>query len=240
MNSNNNLCDALNQKFILLQQRYCNSFDKLYAEVSSKTFRHEYSKGGLTIHRGFYTPSSLYLFTGNCKKGRLLKVPPQKRNFDYEYIFDNEGRIICSKKYSDEMDNIFSPVEVELFVYDHDKVLSFIYEPRHNNNLFFISECHYSDGILLRYENAICDLSYGGKGCSEINIESFEYSNDGLLKTVQWQRYLPAIHFEDQCKYTLFRDENNCLSTYTVEETNKVGDRKNIIFNKKRYSINKG
>lgn len=45
-----------------------------------------------------------------------------------------------------------------------------------------------------------------------------------MLKSFCWYRYVPSIKLLDQYRYEFFRDENECLSTYTVEPigANKV------------------
>ncbi|HOJ48093.1 MAG TPA: hypothetical protein PLD48_04370 [Bacillota bacterium] len=82
--------------------------------------------------------------------------------YDYEYIFDDKGNLICSKKYSNKFDGVFSVIAIELLVYEQNRVLSFVFEPYNNHALTFISECQYKNERLSRYESAICELYYGG------------------------------------------------------------------------------
>lgn len=212
--------EQLNQKYILLQKKYMNSFQKLRDSIVANEYRREYSKGGVTIHRGFYSPSSLDLVCGGCNRGRLLKSIPKNNKYDYEYIFDDTDKMICSKKYSDQFGKIKSVVEIELFVYEPNRVLSFVYEPYLDYALTFISECQYDQERLYRYESALCKLDCDGIGCTEINVEEIRYSND-LLQTIFWHCYNPSIRLLNQNKYTFTRDKEGYLSTYTVEQLNE-------------------
>lgn len=205
--------EQLNQKYISLQKQYLNLFNELSKDVDSKVYRREYAKGGTTLHRGFYSPSASDLVVGSCNRGRLLKNPTKDSNYDYEYLFDNQSNLICVYKYSDEFEGVFSVISTELFIYELNKVLSLVFEPY----LTVISECQYKEGKLIRYENALGELHYGGKGCTEINVETFEYADD-LLKSFCWYRYIPSIQLLDQYRYTFARDEEGYMSTYTVEQ----------------------
>ncbi|MDD4474431.1 MAG: hypothetical protein PHV95_01395 [Eubacteriales bacterium] len=226
----------MNQKYAQLQKKYADSFQELNASIASKAYKWKYSKGGATLHRGFYSPSSLDLVIGGCDRGRLLKSKPKSNTYDYEYIFDDKGNIICSKKYSDEFDGVFSVIAVELFVYKKNIVLSFEFEPYHNHALTFISECKYENGRLARYESAICGLNYDGKSCTEINIETFEYADD-WLKSVYWYRYTPSIQLLDQNKFIFTRDEEGYLSTYTVERLGGCAQKNDFYQNSESFKV---
>lgn len=228
--------ENLNQKYILLQEQYANSFQELNASIDSKAYRKEYSKGGATLHRGFYSPSSLDLVVGGCNRGKILKGTPKNNTYDYEYIFDDKGILICSKKYSDEFDGVFSIIAIELFVYEQNRVLSFVFEPYHNHALSFISECQYKNERLVRYESAICELHYGGKGCTEINVEIFEYVDD-LLRSIFWYRYTPSIKQLDENKFIFFRDAEGYLSTYTVEQLGGYAQNNNFSHSSDYYRV---
>lgn len=87
--------ERLNQKYILLQKQYADSFPKLYDDIEPKVFRREYSKGGACIHRGFYSPSASDLVVANCNRGRLLKKPPKDNNYLQIY---NKASLYCPNK----------------------------------------------------------------------------------------------------------------------------------------------
>lgn len=229
--------DQLCQKFASLLEQYGDAYEKLYSEAEAMEYRKEYAKGGEVMHLGYYSPSASDLFVGGCSRGRLLKRTPKGNNYDYEYSFDEAGRMICCKKYWINSKGEFALYSAELFVYEADRVLSLGYWLAFKgggNNLTSIAEYKYKDGKLIRYERASCDLwrkrmaTADEKGvlrqkhrdyisCSEISIETFEYEND-LLKTVYWYHYTPSVKILDEHRYTFSRDEEGYLTTYVSED----------------------
>ena len=195
--------EHLNQKYILLQKQYADSFSEL--------------RDSIELHRGFYSPSALDLVSSGCNRGRLLKRTPKTSSFDYEYLFDGNGNLICAKTYGRTKNSDFGVIAVEFLIYDSEKVLSIKYEYFSDFKLSFISECRYENKRLVRYANALCNMFYDGDGCVEINVETSDY-DDGMLKSVCWYCYMPATHILQQKKYTFFRDQDGFLSTYTAEQ----------------------
>ena len=209
--------EQLNQKFVTLQRQYTHSFKALNKDMESRVCRRAYSKGGKTLHRGFYSPSSLDLVVEGNRRGRLLKNPPEGNTYDYEYLFDDGNNLIGVKKYSHESDGVFRAAAVELFAYEQERVLAFEFDPCHKYVPYFISECQYENGRLARYETALCGVPGQGKDCIEINVEIPGYE-DALLKSVLWYRYVPCIQLLDGSRYIFSRDETGRLSEYTVED----------------------
>jgi len=207
--------EQMNQKFILLQNQYGNSFNELYKDIDKKICRREYAKGGLGFHRGYYSPSMMDLVVGGVNRGRLLKRLPKNNNYNYEYLFDAQDNLICVHDYG--INSTHKPVSTELFVYQEDKVLSLEFYYYENISLHFISECQYENKRLIRYESARCNLFYGGSGCTEINVETYEYTND-LLQSFCWYRYNPSMRTLTQEKFIFNRDEEGYLSTYVTKQ----------------------
>ena len=202
--------EQLNRKYISLQEQYANSYQELSEYIALNEIKRQYAKGGATIHRGFYSPSSLDLVVGGCSRGRLLKSATPEIAYDYEYVFDSKDDLICCRKYNSGI------VSTEFIVYEQDRVLSLVYETD-DHHLSFISECRYDGSKLLRYESALCAAPIGRKNCVEINVESLEYEN-GLMKSVLWQRYTPSLKLLTEEIYRFERDDGGYLSTYTVEQ----------------------
>ncbi len=227
--------EQLNQKYVSLQKRYASSFHELYKDIESKVYRREYSKGG-NFHRGFYSPSAKDLVIGNCNRGKLLKRPPKDSNYDYEYLFDNQNNLICVYKYSNYKD-VPKLATTELFTYEQGVLLSLIFNSDNSHSLSFVSECQYKNGLLTRYENALCELFYGGKGCTEINVETYEYKND-LLSSFCWCIYMPSIHSLTQEQYTFNRDMEGYLSTFTVKQLGGFKPKTNFDLDSVIYKVN--
>ena len=209
----------LNQKYILLYKQYANAFHELSKDMESKVCRREYAKGGECIHRGVHSPSRMDLVAGGMNRGRLLRRQPKENNYNYEYLFDKQDKLICVYRY-DLYGETPKLAGTELFVYKEDVVLSFEFDYTEwcGYSLMCMSECQYENGKLTRYERVLCSfLGVIGKDCTEINVETFEYA-DGLLQALYWYRYMPSIQILDQHKYTFVRDEEGYLSTYTAEQ----------------------
>ena len=216
--------EQLNQKFISLHKKYNGSFNELYKDVESMACRREYAKGGIGLHRGFYSPSLMDLVVGGVNRGRLLKKPPKNGKDIYEYLFDAEDRLICVNFYQDYNGTQKTPPP-ELFLYEDNKVLSFdfSYTDWNGYEITAISECQHENGELMRYEIAYCNLlgvdeydSYN-KNCDRIQVEIFKYVDD-LMKSFCWYEYLPSVHSLRQEKFTFSRDEEGYLSTYKMEQ----------------------
>jgi len=207
--------EDLNEKYILLQEKYANSFDDLHKDIEIRTHRREYSKGGTTLHRGFYSPSLTDLVTIGSSRGKLLKRPPKESNFNYEYLFDEQNNLLCVYKYYDDYERNV-PHETELFVRLDNKVLGLEFNSVRGLNV--ISECRYENKKLANYEMALCELhSLGKAGCTQIEVETREYKND-LLQVFCWYRYSPSIRLLTNEKYTFLRDEEGNLSAFTIND----------------------
>ena len=208
--------ERLNEEYALLYEEYSNSFEELSKKVSEKAYRYEYSKGGLTIHRGFYSPSLADLVTGNCSRGRLLRQKPKGNTCDFEYVFDARNNLICVNKFSGEFDNEFKLVSTELFVQDKNAALALEFDiASYDISLSRISKCRYDGGKPMGYESASY-MACGECNCTGIHVESFEYVN-ALLYSFCASDYAPSINLLSQHKYTFSRDQEGYLSTYIVE-----------------------
>ncbi len=89
-----------------------NLFDQFYTKENVKkmretianreSFRKEYSRGGVTMPRGYYSPSLISeIIVTNRKRGRLLKKLPAGRA-DYCYYFSGD-RIVLVQKFHEDM-----------------------------------------------------------------------------------------------------------------------------------------
>lgn len=204
--------EELNSKYLLLQKQYGNAFKELYKDVELRAFRREYSKGGIGFHRGYYSPSNMDLVIGGVNRGKLIRKS-EKSQYNYQYVFDINNRIICVYTYSKD---IKQAKEFELLIYEKKKTISLVYSCDHHS-LSFITECYYENDNLIRYESAMCNPCYGSKACSEINVEVNSYDNN-LLKFTTWYRYTPSIKLIAHNEYSFSRDSEGLLSTYKVEQ----------------------
>lgn len=218
----------LAQRFILLAKQYANAYKELYANVLKEEYRREYAKGGVTIHRGFYSPSSLDIITGGCNRGRLLKRTPRGANYDYEYIFNDRGDLICCRCHN----------RIEILVYQEDYVLGLEFLSNENYLLERISQCWYEDAKLTKYVCVLFDYYDKDVRCEEINMETFDYT-DSLLKKVNWYRYTPAIKLLTHEEIILYRDETGNLLEYVFKEIDLPPWKETMDIPEQRYTARK-
>ena len=201
--------DELDRKFFEMKRQYESSFEAMRKAAEAAAYRSEYSKGGECIHRGYYSPSAADMYvTGSCR-GRLYKRTPKPGQYDYEYVFDKDGYLICVKKYAADLDGICS---IELFHREAERTFSFIFNA-FDKDLEGITECRYENGKLNRYEFA---LAFFDDRCVEINVESFEYDGE-MLKTAYVDSYSVRSKLLKKNKYTFSRNAEGCITEYASE-----------------------
>ena len=228
----------LEQKYIALRKRYGDLFDELQSAVLKKVCYHQYATGGQTIHRGFYSPSALDIITGGCNRGRVLKRLPKEGKYDYEYLQDINGRILCCKRYETKSKEKRFLAEVEILLYQDNCVIGLTFLPDADFLLISASECKYENTKIVRYEHVLFNGICPAEGCTEINVEVFDYS-DELLKTIDWYRYTPSIKLLTECEISLYRDQDGNLQEYVVKEGNFLEQIKKPDFTSRRYSAKK-
>ncbi|MBE6617343.1 MAG: hypothetical protein E7627_05335 [Ruminococcaceae bacterium] len=209
--------EELNDELVVLYNQYCHSYEDLIKIIEEKAHGTEYCKGGECIHRGYYSPSYSDLFIGNITRGRLLKKLPNDNKYSYEYIFDENHNLICSKKYGHSYGYALHDY-TEVLIYEDNRVLSLIYNEGRagKGTLRGISECLYEDGKLTEYVLAWFPAVFEN-GASEINVETFSYDND-LVKSLEWHNYFRDIGLVKHFHYSLGRDNNNYIVSITEKD----------------------
>ena len=205
--------EKLRQKFILLHDRFKDSFDDLYKGIEEKTCRREYSKGGISIHRGFYSPSHMDLVVRGVNRGRLLKRGKNGKE-SYEYLFDKDNELICVYDYGYH-DDRFLP-SVELFVRKNDVVHSFYFEKSsQSRELRTITEIIEEDGVIKEYQ---CAWFIFNTQCTQIEVEKNCYKDD-RIQSIHYYEYRPDPKrpFLRHEKFTLFWDENGKIQSVNTE-----------------------
>jgi len=201
---------CIREKLLNLGERYSLSFEALYEEVKKNAVRYEYAKGGKTIHRGYYSPSSTDLVVGGCSRGRLLKNKPEV--FDYEYIFDKEDKLICYRCYGE----FLKSYDVEILFYEGDVVSSVVYRPRGEQKdyrIVKVTECRYEQkrpvefyelyGLYGKFDK-VGSLWFEKVSYSKFGIESLDFGD------VLFERNSIVVHE----KYNFNRDSDGLLTSY--------------------------
>lgn len=136
------------------------------------------------------------------KRGRLLKRKLASENFDYEYFFDENDQLILVHTYQHEWESN-GITSVEFIIYQDSDTLSLDYEIHNNYPLTQMTKTHSEIGLLQRYQDALYMLE---EDMAEINVETFEYDDDGKMKAFSWSRYVPTLSILEKLSYVLSRD----------------------------------
>jgi hypothetical protein len=169
----------------------------------------EYSKGGETIHRGYYCPSPvLDLIVGNLNRGKILKKKPDFLKYAYEYGFDNENRLVKVKKVNKV--NEFTPPVIrfdeEYLVYKKDIVYAIEFDNMGEINV--VSRCTYENGNIVKYEHCGCGL----EEYANLYYEEYLYES-GILSEVNLFDVTPQIELYTEQRYKVEVDEVGKIST---------------------------
>ena len=204
----------------------------------AETQRQEYCRGGLTVIRGYYSPSPLGdVVVGNCSRGTLTKKYSPKTT-NYIYSFNEDGQII--KIESVDQDHICA---TEYILNNEQTSTGILYDAR--GNVTRIVEERYdagrltclsvytpvSDGWLLDYEHyqylngKLIRLTQHNCQKSLLKDAGFPAAFSGNSLLTQLLR-IPAdgvIHrvFE----YEDFQIEGSCISGFSVASLGKNGPR---------------
>lgn len=207
--------DELNKKYISLFNLYSGSYENLTQDLEERVRKVEYSKGGETLHGGYYSPSVKDLIVGNSERGYLLKNPTKENCFNYRYLFDEQGNLICTQKFDVPM-NEKSQSETTVFLHHHNAILGISFGVIGEPSITCITECTYSDDKLIRYEYAVYSLvnmSY----CRNIQVEELHYKDD-LFYSLDSYDYNPKLSSLHHSRYTFDRDKDGYLSSYLAED----------------------
>lgn len=132
----------------------------------------QYSRGGETIHRGYYCPSLVKdIIVGGANRGKLLKhcrVPPT-----YTYGFDANGDLV-------EVKNNDTRTH-EIITRDGDLEIGITSEWFAPDKIGSISLAEYRSGIIHPFVRCICDIY--AETINEVQGEVYEYQH-GVLKKV--------------------------------------------------------
>lgn len=184
---------------------------ELNALLIANAVRQEKSKGGETLHRGYYCPSLIQdIVVGNCKRGSLCKENNPKAI--YTHYFDCDNNHIATTKREGKF------VSTEYIVYDDNKSVGVMFDG--SNQLETIAQCEYDEiGRILEYILVLCDTTK--EDVVEYYKELYTYSEKNIM--VETSNLLctisPPILTID--KY-VFQMEEGFLKSYTIEVSDGV------------------
>lgn len=218
---NKYLFNDRNDSFIQLRENYKDSFDSLYNNALNSVYKKEYAKGCFALHLGYYSPSYEELYVGGVKRGRLLKSG--NTNYDYEYWYDEYGKMICSIFHTGGAKDQKYDKYYEFFIYKNGRCdVSVEYNKSIilGARIFSTSEYKIDGTKLTELARAVFSIN---KKPDEIKIEQSEYENE-LLSTAIISDYFPAVNIINNRKLTFYRDNDGRISTYRIQELDTDGD----------------
>lgn len=206
--------------YLNLRSLYIDKLEDFRNEVAKNEAYKQYSKGGETIHRGYYYPGLvLDLIAKGASRGRLYKRMPKNAKYSYEYTFDKNGRMIKSLQRGE---GNCSPIE-EYFLYEKNTVISFIFE----YGLQYITKCDYENDNLIMYTYVRFRFGRTSNNIAEYRCEKYSYEN-GLFKVSNRYTILVDERFSyiRHCREIFERDEEGYIDHYIggVIENGKMID----------------
>ncbi len=218
---NKNLFDDRCDRFIRLREQYKDSFDLLYNNALKSVCKKEYAKGCFALHLGYYSPSYEELYVGGVKRGRLLKSG--NTNYDYEYWFDEYGKMICSIFHTGGAKDQKYDKYYEFFIYSNGKCdVSVEYCKNSILGINFNSVSEYKiDGTkLTEYDRAVFTID---QKPNEIKIEQSEFESE-LLSAAMISEYFPTVNIIKNRKLTFYRSNDGIIAKYLIQELDTNGD----------------
>ena len=131
----------------------------------------QYSRGGETIYRGYYCPSTvLDIIVGGANRGKLLNR--FKKTPTYTYGFDGNGNLVAAKNNDTNVQEIITRAG--------DLEIGISFEPFDSDKISSISLAEYRSGKIHSYVHCNCDIY--AQTINEVYGEVYEYQHDMLQR----------------------------------------------------------
>lgn len=189
-------------ELIVIRNEYEDKLPQLRESAEKAITQLEYSKGGETIHRGYYCPSPILdLIVGNAKRGRLLKRKPDFGKFTYEYGFDIDNRLIRVREVN-EFTTPDTRYNEEYLIYNKNIVFGIEFD--NTGEINTVSRCTYENGNITKYERSLCGIQQ----YADLYYEKYSYK-DGSFSEVSTFNITPQIGIYEEQKYMVKLNENS-------------------------------
>ena len=166
----------------------------------------QYSRGGGTLHRGYYCPSLVYdIYIVGTGRGRLIKHCSTLPT--YRYGFDKEGKLVVAENYDAKTR--------EIITYDRETELGLTVETEGSDagKIIRVSLTEYRDGKVFSY---VCCDCFSEQVFENVYGEVYKYEH-GLLTQVycclnwMYTQHEPA---PDEVLLTFEHDKDGYLTDY--------------------------
>lgn len=193
-------------------------FSSSIADAADSARRRELSRGGGTIHRGYYCPSPIKdRVIGGCKRGRLISELPSKPDTVYEYFFNASGEMTLVNKYAVEQGQM-NFIQSEFVTRNDSTTRSFVVEDvTRCPHISGISECSYDNGLISSYEYAVIIGRADDAFCASIDSERYLYDKNRLV-TCFMDTYICGTETLRSLRYDFIYGDGDTPTGYTLKK----------------------
>lgn len=192
-------------------------FSSVISKTESSAKRRELSRGGGTIHRGYYCPSPIKdKVIGGCKRGRLISKLPSKSDAVYEYYFNESNEMTLVNKYTLEQGQMYYTQCEIIDKKDGGTQSTILADMMHMPHISGMSECNYDSGLITLYEYAALVGQGDNVFCASIESERYIYDGQRLV-TCFMNIYTSAIGLLQSQRYDLIYNGDAPIQ-YTVRK----------------------
>lgn len=152
------------------------------------------------MHREYYCPSLVQdIICGNVNRGKLYKGEKHPSKLDFEYWYNNKGKLIAARSYADDL-KIW---QTEFIFYKENVSTSIFFEPG-NNDIELVTMCKYKDDLLIEYDYMLVGCIDEKKDRNNLNIEKYEYVGK-MLRSCDTEIYLfyAGLAFKDHYDFEI-------------------------------------
>lgn len=241
--------DYREQELQKLYDKYAQSYDALLKESERIICSTEYGYGGEVLHRGYYCPSPVIdIVIGRGSRGRHSKRKNEKKENDYVFYKDKDGRLVMVDTFAEFEDTGRVLYNREFIFYEQGRTVAPQF--RFNKGLppidiVDLTLCDYEEGRLTQYRR-LHMYSYIENGTvvkwmknRQLDAEDYSYDSSGLLEqsTIgdMLPGYNPGFSHEFTCKF--FHDENGYLCAYQAAWGD--GDFDPTVYKVPKYKLRK-
>ena len=212
----------INTELQSIKKKYADKLPDLRTAAEEQVVKLEYSKGGESIHRGYYCPSLvLDLVVGGLNRGRLFKRKiPEFGDYSYEFGFDKDGKLLRIK----QVNNFTTPdshFDEEYLIYLKDIVYGLEFD--YLGKLIGVSRCFYDNGNLTKYERTCHD---------DLDYEEYIYDSNRLSEVNRFFNIVPSLKLYEEEKLHVEHDEDGNISRFITYESD--GKTEQFVYHVKR------
>jgi len=222
------------QELLELYDKYSQCYNTLLEESKRIICSTEYGYGGEVLHRGYYCPSPVIdIVIGRANRGRHSKRKNEKKETDYIFYKNKDGRLVMVDTYGEFRDSGRVLCSREFILYEQGRTVAPQFEFEKGSkpiNIVSLTLCDYEAGRLTRYrrlhmhshiENGTVVKLMKNR---QLDAEDYSYDSSGLLEqsTIgdMLPGYTPDFSHEFTCRF--FHDEDGFLHAYQeVYDKNK-------------------